>query len=92
VWSVRRWPTPLTLPPRGTATTGYRVASHWTTTGRDGVRIVQYRLERIPEPGPDQPGPAETSDLALPLPEGETGPVTGRAAMVQRQVRSSGCR
>jgi predicted restriction endonuclease len=62
----------------------YRVDSHWLTTGRDGYRIVQFRLESIPDTDHPRTPPARAPGEIEP-----SGPVERRPAIIQRQVRST---
>jgi predicted restriction endonuclease len=55
----------------------YRVADHWSKIGQDGFRIIQYRLEKLPDG--DEP-------IASPVPG---GPAPTRPVTVQRRIRSS---
>jgi putative restriction endonuclease len=41
----------------------FAVVDHWMEVGRDGFRIVRYRLEKLPDGAPSV-GPATTSDVA----------------------------
>lgn len=61
----------------------FRVANHWSKTGRSGYRIWQFHLIEL------RAGETTALPSDVQPPVGRTGPVPRVAAVVQRQVRSS---
>jgi putative restriction endonuclease len=54
----------LFAPPSGFRYDGlFAVVDHWMQVGRDGFKIVRYRLEKLPDDAPAV-GPVTTSDVA----------------------------